>query len=125
MTAMKIEHIGLWVKDLELMKAFYLKYFDASSSDFYHNPKTGFSSYFIYFSDGASLELQHKASLNARNNETFGFAHLAFKITDVDEMVARVKKDGLPVLNGPRWTGDGHYEAVIADPEGNLLELTL
>ncbi|WP_086347590.1 VOC family protein [Candidatus Enterococcus clewellii] len=125
---MKIEHVGLWVNNLEEMKAFYTKYFDVTSTELYHNPKTGFRSYFLNFEDGARLEIQHKEGLAAANNLAFGFAHLAIKVgevADVDRMATQFINDGFEILNGPRWTGDGYYEAVVSDPEGNLLELTV
>lgn len=125
---MKIEHIGLWVNDLEKMKDFYTTYFDTTSAELYHNPKTGFRSYFLCFKNGARLEIQNKPGLSETNSFSLGFAHLAITIgdvADVDRIVARFIKDDFEILNGPRWTGDGYYEAVVADPEGNLLELTI
>ncbi|MHC5247417.1 VOC family protein [Enterococcus sp. LJL120] len=124
---MEIEHIGLWVKDLEKMKNFYCEYFKASASELYHNPKTGFRSYFLSFSNGARLEIQNKSGLSELNNFAYGFAHLAIKVGPpavVDEMAKQFLSDGFEITNGPRWTGDGYYEAVVSDPEGNLIELT-
>jgi lactoylglutathione lyase len=124
---MKIEHIGLWVKDLEGAKNFYEKYFNVKSNELYHNQKTGFRSYFLSFEDGARLEIMNKEGLAELVPDAFGFAHLAIKVgdkEDVDRMAKQFVADGFPLLNGPRTTGDGYYEAVVADPEGNLLELT-
>ncbi|MGO2638644.1 MAG: VOC family protein, partial [Enterococcus viikkiensis] len=42
---MKIEHIAMYVKDLESAKAFFETYFEATSNDQYHNPKTGLRTY--------------------------------------------------------------------------------
>lgn len=124
---MKIEHIGLWTKDLEKMKAFYNKYFAAESGERYYNPKKQFTSYFLMFSSGSRLELMHREDISKESEESFGYAHLALEVGDkrgVDELVERLTEDGYDLLNGPRTTGDGYYEAVIADPEGNLIELT-
>jgi len=44
---MKIEHIAIWVSDLDLIKDFYQKYFGVSANNKYHNLKTGFTSYFL------------------------------------------------------------------------------
>jgi len=123
---MKVEHIAIWVKDLEKMKAFYKKYFNVSSSDLYHNDKTGFSSYFLTFEEGSRIELTTKKHLANRVPESLGYAHIAIVVGDkkaVDTYAQRFVEDGFPLLSGPRTTGDGYYEAVIQDPEGNLIEL--
>lgn len=57
---MMIEHIALYVNDLEAARTFFMKYLGAASNDGYHNPKTDFRSYFLTFDDGARLELMHK-----------------------------------------------------------------
>lgn len=125
---MKIEHIGLWVKDLEKMKDFYEKYFDGSAGELYHNTTTDFMSYFLTFPHGETrLELMNKPELEEIEVEGFGYAHLAYQITSeqaVDDLHARLVNDGYKHVNGPRTTGDGYYEAVIADPEGNFVEIT-
>lgn len=43
---MKIEHIALYVNDLEAAKDFFVRYFDAVPNAGYHNPRTDFRSYF-------------------------------------------------------------------------------
>lgn len=125
---MKIEHIGFWVKDIENMRAFYEKYFGATSNELYHNPKKNFSSYFLTFDDGSRLELMSRPDVNETVGEVLGYAHLALSLgakEQVDEMTAQFKADGFEVLDGPRTTGDGYYESVILDPEGNRIELTV
>lgn len=125
---MEIEHIGLWVNDLEMMKDFYTTYFNATATELYHNSRTGFRSYFLIFKDGARLEIQNKSGLVDGNNFSLGFTHLAIKVgevSDVNRMTTQFIKDGFEILNGPRWTGDGYYESIVKDPEGNLLELTI
>lgn len=125
---MKIEHIGLWVKDLEGMKTFYETYLEAKSGELYHNETTGFTSYFLTFPDGeARLELMNKADLAEQTVEKFGYAHLAYQVKTkegVDVLHNRLVEDGYKHVNGPRTTGDGYYEAVVEDPEGNLIEIT-
>ena len=123
---MRIEHIGLWVKDLESMKSFYDTYFHAKSSELYHNKKTGFRSYFLTFSSGSRLEIMNKEGLNGQADSLFGYAHIAIVVGGkeaVDEKVKQLIDAGFPLLNGPRTTGDGYYEAVIQDVEGNLIEI--
>lgn len=124
---MHIEHLAVWVNDLENMKDFYHDFFETESSELYYNEKTGFRSYFLTFSSGARLELTNKRFLAGRSHEAFGYAHLAIAVgskADVDCFAQRFVAAGLPLLNGPRTTGDGYYEAVVQDPEGNLIELT-
>ena len=124
---MQIEHIGLWVKDLDVISAFYAKYFDTTRNERYHNDKTGFSSHFLSFTDGARLEIMTNDAGITPAKATAGYAHIALAVgtkDDVDQLVHRLTTDGVPLLNGPRTTGDGYYEAVIEDPEGNLIELT-
>lgn len=125
---MKIEHIGLWVRDLETMKVFYETYFEGEAGECYHNEKTGFTSYFLTFPDGeARLELMNKADLAEQTREMFGYAHLAYQVESeegVDRLHNRLVEDGFKHVNGPRTTGDGYYEAVVEDPEGNLIEIT-
>ncbi|MGX6979522.1 VOC family protein [Vagococcus elongatus] len=124
---MIIEHIGLWVKDLEGMKQFYETYFDATAGQKYHNKTTNFTSYFLSFETGSRLELMHKPELKEHQADSFGYAHLAIKLKDekaVDSLVKTLVADRFELVNGPRTTGDGYYEAVIKDPEENLIEIT-
>ncbi|GGC79820.1 VOC family protein [Enterococcus wangshanyuanii] len=127
---MKIEHIGLWVHDLEAMRTFYQTYFNVQSSELYHNTKTSFQSYFLTFADGARLEIMQREDVAHRTeaNETLGFAHLAISLGSkqkVDTLTNVLVLEGYELLSPCRTTGDGYYESVIADPEGNRLELTI
>jgi lactoylglutathione lyase len=127
---MKIEHIGLWTADLEKMKEFYCDYFKATAGEFYHNQKTGFQSYFLSFADGARLEIMHREDVNegTHNKERLGFAHLAVSVGSkdcVDALTELLVKEGYPLLSPCRVTGDGYYESVIGDPEGNRIEITI
>lgn len=127
---MKIEHLAVWVSDLELMKAFYEKYFDAKANEIYHNPKKGFHSYFLSFEhETCRLELMARKDITQRlGSEVLGWAHLAVALGSkekVDQLTDRLKQDGYSVKGEPRTTGDGYYESVILDPEGNIVELTV
>lgn len=124
---MKIEHIGLWVNDLENMKKFYETYFQAHSNSLYKNEKTGFSSYFLTFSTGSRLEIMHNEARATNTSAQTGYAHLAVSVgnrADVDRLTNQLVSDGYSLISPTRVTGDGYYESVIADPEGNLIELT-
>ena len=127
---MKIEHIALYVNDLEGAKDFFVKYFDAASNEGYHNIKTDFRSYFLSFSDGSRLEIMTKPDLTDSGDllNRFGYAHLAISTGSkdaVDTLTAKLNADGYPVLSGPRTTGDGYYESCILGFEGNVLEITV
>ena len=128
---MKIEHLGLWVQDLELMRSFYLKYFDASSGEKYVNPKTNFQSYFILFGESKTrLELMTRPDIlsdNGKRGFNMGIAHFAISVggkDKVNELTERIRNDNFTIFSEPRTTGDGYYETVVLDPEGNLLEIS-
>ncbi|MBO4679704.1 MAG: VOC family protein [Lachnospiraceae bacterium] len=125
---MIIEHIAMYVNDLEAAGDFFVKYLGGRANDGYHNENTDFRSYFISFDDGARLELMNKPGLNDLEkplNRT-GYAHIAFSVGSkekVDELTARLKADGFEVVSGPRMTGDGYYESCVVVFEGNQIEL--
>jgi len=126
---MKIEHIAIWVNDLELMRSFYTKHFNGKANSLYHNKAKQFESYFITFESGARLEIMRKKGIEKEPNPNItGYAHLAFSVGSeerVNELTTTLKNDGYPLLNGPRFTGDGYYESMISDPEGNQIEITI
>ncbi|HHT7189829.1 TPA: VOC family protein [Bacillus cereus] len=126
---MKIEHVAIWVNDLERMRDFYKQYFGGEENSLYHNPKKQFESYFITFEGGARLELMKQVGIDDQiQTPTIGYAHIAFSVGSkerVNELTDMVREAGYPVLNGPRTTGDGYYESVVSDPEGNHIEITI
>lgn len=127
---MKIEHIALYVNDLEGAKAFFQSYFDAEANEGYHNAKTDFRSYFLTFGDGSRLEIMTKPDLTDSGDllNRFGYAHLAFSAGSkdaVDALTARLNAEGYPVISGPRTTGDGYYESCVLGFEGNVIEITV
>ncbi len=128
---MKLEHVAIYTKDLEALKSFYEKYFQARSNDVYVNPKKRFRSYFLSFADGARLELMQKesvpCSLNDPIAEATGIIHIAFSLGSqnaVNRMAEQLREDGFRILDGPRRTGDGYYECAFLDPDGNRIEIT-
>ena len=124
----RLEHVGLWVRDLEGVAAFYEKYFGARIGGLYQNTRKGFESRFLEFAGGARLEVMRRTDITQRAaDEQLGLAHVALAIGDeaaVDALAARFRGDGQPPLDGPRRTGDGYYECVVRDPEGNRVEVT-
>jgi catechol 2,3-dioxygenase-like lactoylglutathione lyase family enzyme len=117
----QIEHAAVWVSDLEKACAFYDRWFKATKGPKYSSLKRPFTSYFLSFSSGARLELMTSP------DEAPRLAHVAISLGSseaVDCLIGEMKAAGVPIVNGPRLTGDGYYEAVVTDPDGNLVEIT-
>lgn len=127
---MKIEHIALYVNNLEDARTFFVKYFGAKSNDGYHNPRTNFRSYFLSFDSGARIEIMNKPEMPDLPKEPSrtGYAHIALSAgskENVDELTAKLQADGYDVISGPRTTGDGYYESCIVAIEQNQIEITV
>lgn len=125
---MKIEHTALYVSDLECARGFFTKYFGAVPNELYHNPNTGFSSYFLSFESGGRLEIMHRPDVSEKSAEPrLGYAHIAFSAEsreNVNSLTERLRADGFRIISEPRVTGDGYYESCIADYDGNVIEIT-
>ena len=125
---MQIDHIGIWVMDLEKMKDFYRKYFDCNVNKKYKNPAKHFSSYFLILSNGVRIELMKQEGIDEKSGtRKMGIDHIAINVgthDKVDSLTRRLQNDGYIVESLPRLTGDGYYESVILDPENNRIELT-
>jgi lactoylglutathione lyase len=128
---MKIEHLAIWVDDLETMRAFYLKYFDTTSGEKYTNEKNKYTAYFIYFGEGKTrLELMNKPDIAPSigpRGFTKGIAHFTISVggkEKVNALTETLRRDGYIIFSEPGTTGDGYYESVVLDPEGNYLEVS-
>lgn len=129
----RIDHAAVWVSDLAGARDFYARWFAGRSNGEYHNPRTGLRTFILTFAPdavggrGARLELMSRPDITARPDaEALGWAHISFALpgrADVDDLAARAGAAGVPVVDGPRLTGDGYYEAVLLDPEGNRVEI--
>ena len=123
----RIEHVGIWVRDIDTVAAFYAQHFGAKIGERYENPRKGFASRFLELGEGARLELMTRVDIQERAaREQLGLAHVAIAVADeaaVDELAGRLRAAGVPVVDGPRRTGDGYYECVACDPEGNRVEI--
>lgn len=127
---MKIEHLSFWVKDLELMKDFYIRYFQMNCNEKYINEKKNFASYFLSFKEGARIEIMHRPDISEHSGNRgmmHGLSHFAISVGSkkkVDILTEKLRRDGFVIASEPRTTGDGYYESVVLDPEGNNIELT-
>lgn len=129
--AIKIEHLAIWTKDLEKAKDFYVKYFDMVCGEKYHNPTKQFTSYFLSFQNSnVRIELMHRPDITdhvGKKGTTNGLAHFAISVGSkerVNSLTERLRADDFIIESEPRTTGDGYYESVVLDPEGNLIEIT-
>jgi lactoylglutathione lyase len=127
---MQIEHIALWTLQLETLRHFYCTYFEGSANARYESRNTpGLMTYFIRFPGGARLELMTHPDLQvAAPGRAVGWAHIAFAVGSpaaVDALTERLRQAGYTLISAPRTTGDGYYESVILDPDGNHLEITV
>ncbi len=124
---MHIDHVAIWTRDLEKVKDFYVRYFSCTAGALYVNPIKKFSSYFLSFQDGARIEIMNRDDINGEGKgEEPGLAHIAFNAgsrEEVDRLTEQFERDGVRIKGKPRITGDGYYESVILDPEGNIVEI--
>jgi lactoylglutathione lyase len=127
----RIDHVALWTRDLERSRAFFGKYFETQAGELYRSARRpAFASYFLTFpSRDTRLEIMSLPGLwTSSSRPAMGFAHIAISLGSepaVDDLVARMRADGVRILSEPRKTGDGYYEAIVEDPDGNEIELTV
>ena len=128
---MKMDHIALWTVDLEAMKAYYMRYFNMECGEKYVNERKGFSSYFLSFGDGARIEIMNRRDISASKGSGVtltGLTHFAISVGSkekVIELTDWIRRDGFEIIGEPRTTGDGYFESVVSDPEGNHVEITV
>lgn len=129
---MSLHHVAIWTDHLEPLRAFYETYFLARSGPKYTNPNTGFESYFLLWDTGAKIEIMTRPGIPQTRNDPLaqftGLIHIALSVGSndaVDELTTRLERDGYRVVSAPRTTGDGYYESVVLDPDGNRVEITV
>ena len=125
---MNIDHVAIYVNNLEVEKDFFVNYFGAKTGEKYTNLKGDFSSYFLVFDNGSRFEIMHRTSMIDPKKSKYrsGYHHVALDVggtKDVDNLTARLEDDGFYVIKAPRKTGDGYYASVVSDPEGNEIEI--
>lgn len=123
-----LNHVAVYVCNLERAKEYYIKYFGGRSGELYE--AHGFSSYFITFNNGARLEIMHDVKLKAAQPDEYasGWSHIAFSVgnrQEVLDITERIVSDGYKLYSAPRETGDGYFESCVADPDGNRVEITI
>lgn len=126
---MKLEHIAIYVIDLEAAKDFFIRYFNAKAGGIYHNERTGLKTYFLSFDNDCRLEIMQRPEVvpASRGHYIQGYCHIAFSVGSkeaVDSLTHRLSQDGYKVVSGPRTTGDGYYESCVQGIENNLIEIT-
>ncbi len=128
----RIEHVAIWTEELERLVDFYEKYFGAAAGSKYINPAKGYESRFLNFAGGVRIEVMRSSTVSpvkhAPGAERMGLAHLAIAVGSmqrVQELTGRLMQDGFAVVDGPRHTGDGYFESVVLDPDGNRIEITI
>lgn len=127
---MHIHHVALWTHDLERLKKFYTTYFGGRAGEKYVNPAKQYESYFVKFDSGAAIEIMQRPDIplsrNDNNAQFTGYIHLSLAVgsnAEVDRLTKLLTGDGYRLVDGPRRTGDGYYESVVLDPDGNRVEI--
>jgi lactoylglutathione lyase len=129
-STMRIEHLAIWAINIEEMRSFYEQYFGAKAGERYFNPTKNFQSYFLSFENGCRLELMQRPTVpdNQNAGEAIGLTHFAVSVGSeqaVNNLTEQLRQAGHTIAGEPRWTGDGYYESVVLDPEGNRIEVTV
>ena len=123
-----IEHLALWTEDIERLRQFYERYLGAQAGDLYRSRTQPLVSYFLTFGGDARLEIMTSPELEARQpGRRVGLAHFALRVGSrehVIQLVEKLRLENIEIVGEPRLTGDGYYEAIILDPDGNSIELT-
>lgn len=119
---MKIDHVAMYVNDLEAEKDFFVKYFNATASSKYTTFRGDFSNYLLRWSDGSRLEIMTDTSADAKKASyrtgINRFYFLADDRKEVDDIMNKLAADGV-IVEIPRENAEGYYESVVVDPEGN------
>jgi len=130
---LRVEHIAIWTNNLERLKEFYVTYFDAQANQKYINASKNFESYFLSFPDGeCRIEIMKRPKLikmDCNDEKNYiGLANLAISVGSKEKVIdltEKLRRDGYKVLSEARTTGDGYFESVIEDPDGNRIEITI
>ena len=125
---MKIHHIAIWTFQLEEMKEFYTRYFNGSSNEKVHQPPKKDSNLISFTSnEGTDLELMSRTDIQNTPIEEnrLGLTHFAFAFDSQEAVLRqteRLRTAGYTIAGEPRTSGDGYFESVVLDPDGNRIE---
>ena len=127
---MHIGHVALWTQDVERLATFWAETFGADIGERYESARRlGFVSRFLSLSEGHTIELMQGPWVDAPGamQERAGYSHIAVSLGSreaVDALAADAAQRGI-LVSPPRTTGDGFYEAVLRDPDNNIIEITI
>lgn len=114
---MKISNVGIFVKDLEGAKNFFMNYFGAEVHAVYNEEENNYYSYIMKMGEGAKLELMTKPGIvdEKKDPNRTGFVHICVKVDSrekLDEIIAKIKADGYHIFYEPATTGGKEIRAV-------------
>ena len=107
---MKISNVGIFVKDLEGAKNFFINYFGAEVHAVYNEEENRYYSYIMKMGEGAKLELMTKPEIvdEKKDPNRTGFVHICVKVDSrekLDEIIAKIKADGYHIFYEPATNG--------------------
>ena len=114
---MKISNVGIFVKDLEGAKNFFINYFGAEVHAVYNEEENRDYSYIMKMGEGAKLELMTKPEIvdEKKDPNRTGFVHICVKVDSrekLDEIIAKIKADGYHIFYEPATNGGNEIRAI-------------
>ena len=84
----------------------------------------------FHFESGATLELMSRIDVqNVPIEENrLGLTHLAFSFESQEAILSlteQLRTKGYHIVGEPRISGDGYFESVVLDPDGNRIRVCL
>ncbi|NER14246.1 methylmalonyl-CoA epimerase [Leptobacterium flavescens] len=126
----KIEHLGIAVKDIETSNKLFEKLLGSSSYKIEEVESEGVKTSFFQIGESKIelLEATREDSPIAKfiEKKGEGIHHIAFDVTNIEEEVERLKKEGFQILNEIPKKGADNKKVVFLHPRstnGTLIEL--
>lgn len=125
---MKIVNVGIYVKDIERVKAFFEHYFDAKTDAVLNDEDNGYYSYILSLGEGALIELMNKPSIadEPKDPNRTGLAHININVGSrerLDEITAAFKKENY-VIQYETYSPEGAGEIRAITVEDIILEVS-
>ena len=121
----RINHIGLRVKDLETSRQFYEKLgFEFLVGPVGPEPVAIMehpSGVNINFILNSTDEIPRNILMDIPDKHT-GYTHIALEVTDLDSVQEFLQKNKISITEGPITTPDGALLIFIRDPDENVIE---